>query len=161
MERFTIPGGASDVTVAGNIAYVGAYDGLRLIDIIIFPNGAFTETVTLTYRHLWQDQAIGERVGLGHTFEVSAVSAVTGQPAQLTPGQTFAFLIQYTDAEKGPAIEDTIALYYWNGQQWLKEPNSVVDPLSNTIAANPDHWPTLWAVLGETRRLVLPLILKK
>jgi len=128
---------------------------------LIFPGGAFTETVTLTYRHLWKDQEVGERVGLGHTFEVSAVSAATGQPAQLAPGQTFAFLIRYTDAEKGPAIEDTIALYYWNGQQWLKEPSSVVDPISNTIAANPDHWPTLWAVLGETRRLVLPLILKK
>ncbi|NJN97308.1 MAG: hypothetical protein HC875_26105 [Anaerolineales bacterium] len=125
---------------------------------LIFPSGAFTETVTLTYRHLWQDQDVGERVGLGHTFEVSAVSAATGQPAQLVPGQTFAFLIRYTDAEKGPAIEDTLALYYWNGQQWLKEPSSGVDPISNTITANPDHWATLWAVLGETRRMVLPVI---
>ncbi|MBE7471205.1 MAG: hypothetical protein HS114_18865 [Anaerolineales bacterium] len=177
---------ADELAVQNNYVYVaGREDGLLILRLIrhkisgtirprggvllsagedthlIFPNGAFTETVTLTYRHLWQDQAVGERVGLGHTFEVSAVSAATGQPAQLAPGQTFAFLIRYTDAEKGPAIEDTIALYYWNGQQWLKEPSSVVDPLSNTIAANPDHWPTLWTVLGETRRMVLPLILKK
>lgn len=128
---------------------------------LTFPGGAFTGTVTLTYRQLWQDQDVGERVGLGHTFELSAISSTTGQPAQLAPGQTFDLSVQYTDAEKGSAIEETIALYYWDGKQWVKEPSSVVDPAGHTVTARPDHWATLWAVLGETRRMFLPAILKK
>jgi hypothetical protein len=61
--------------------------------------------------------------------------------------------------EKGPAIENTLALYWWNGSQWIKETSSVVDTAANTITAAPDHF-SLWAVLGETRRVYLPLTLK-
>jgi hypothetical protein len=37
--------------------------------------------------------------------------------------------------------------------------SSVVDTIANTITAAPNHF-SLWAVLGETRRVYLPLILK-
>ena len=83
----------------------------------------------------------------------------TGQPAQIAPGQTYTLTVQYTDAEKGPAIESTLALYYWDGSQWVKEPTSVVDTANNVVTATPDHF-SKWAVLGETRRLYLPLVLK-
>ncbi len=67
--------------------------------------------------------------------------------------------VQYINAEKGPAIEDTLALYYWDGRQWVKELSSVVDAAANTVRATPDHF-SLWAVLGETRRVHLPLVLR-
>jgi hypothetical protein len=97
--------------------------------------------------------------GIGHTFDVTAVYSDTGQPAHLAPGQTYAVTVHYTDAEKGPAIEDTLALYAWDGSQWVKEPSSAVDPVAKTVTATPDHL-SLWAVLGETRWVFLPLVLR-
>jgi len=90
---------------------------------------------------------------------VTAVYSDTGQPAQLAPGQTYTITVRYTDAEKGPVIENTLALYYWNGSGWVKEPSSVVDTVANTVRATPNHF-SLWAVLGETRRIYLPLVLR-
>jgi hypothetical protein len=92
-------------------------------------------------------------------YDVTAVYSDTGQPAHLAPGQTYAVTVHYTDAEKGPAIEDTLALYAWDGSQWVKEPGSVVDPVAKTVTASPDHL-SLWAVLGETRWVFLPLVLR-
>jgi hypothetical protein len=33
-------------------------------------------------------------------------------------------------------VEDTLALYYWDGSQWVKEPSSVVDTAANTVTAH-------------------------
>ena len=148
--RYKITGGIS--TSGG---YLGSPNGDTYLN---FPGGAFTDIVVLTYRHLWQDQDVGDLVGIGHTFELEAVYHVSGQPAQLAPDQSFDILVQYTDTEKGPAIEDTLALYYWDGSQWVREPSSMVDTNSKLVTAKPNHWATLWAVLGETRRTFLPTI---
>lgn len=181
---FYTPGSAWNVAVVGNYVYVADGESglviLRLLQdsvtgsvpttggslssteedtTLVFPNGAFTQTVTLTYRHLWTDQDTSPLVGIGHTFDVTAVYSDTGQPAHLAPGQTYAVTVHYTDAEKGPAIEDTLALYAWDGSQWLKELSSVVDPVAKTVTATPDHL-SLWAVLGETRRVFLPFVLR-
>ncbi|NJN94458.1 MAG: hypothetical protein HC875_10380 [Anaerolineales bacterium] len=179
-----VTGWIDDLDVQNNYVYVAAEDkGLQILRLLrhkitggvstsggylsshgtylAFPAGAFTDMVALTYRHLWQDQDEGDLVGIGHTFELEAIYHLTGQPAQLASSQTFDILVQYTDAEQGPAIEDTLALYYWNGSQWLKEASSAVDPAGNTVTAQPNHWATLWAVLGETRRTFLPIILDK
>ncbi len=71
--------------------------------------------------------------------------------------QPYTLTIQYTDAEKGPAIENTLALYYWDGAQWVQEPTGAVNAAANTITATPNHF-SFWAVLGQTQRLFLPLI---
>lgn len=97
--------------------------------------------------------------GIGHVFDVTAVYSDTGQPAQLAPGQAYTLTVQYTDTEKGPAIESTLALYWWDGSQWVKEDSSVVDTAANTITATPNHF-SRWAVLGETRRVYLPLVMR-
>jgi hypothetical protein len=57
-------------------------------------------------------------------------------------------------------IEATLALYYWDGEQWVKETTSLVDVNTNTIMAAPDHFGQ-WAVLGEAYKLnYLPIINK-
>ena len=179
-----LPGVVIDVAVSGSYAYVADGEGglviLRLLrdkvigsipptggnlsstsgdTQFIFPAGAVTQTITIVYRHLWTDQDTGPLTGIGHTFEVTAVYSDTGQPAQLAPGQTYTITVRYTDAEKGPVIENTLAFYYWNGSSWVKEPSSVVDTVGNTVRATPNHF-SLWAVLGETRRIYLPLVLR-
>ena len=56
-------------------------------------------------------------------------------------------------------MEETLALYSWDGSQWVKEPSSVVDTAANMVTAHPNHF-SRWAVLGETRRVYLPLVLR-
>ncbi len=99
----------------------------------------------------------GDLTRVGRTFKIVAAYSDTGQPAQIAPGQTYTLTALYTDAERGAAIEDTLALYSWDGSQWVKEPGSVVDAANHTVTAWPDHF-SLWTVLGETRRSFLPLI---
>jgi hypothetical protein len=181
---YDTPGWAHGVAVSGSYAYVANGGGglviLRMLrdkvtgsipttggslsstsgdTQFFFPAGAVTQTITLVYRHLWTDQDTGSLTGIGHTFEVTAIYSDTGQPAQLAPGQTYTITVHYTDAEKGPVIENTLALYYWDGNKWVKEPSSVVDPANNRVTARPNHL-SLWAVLGETRRVYLPLVLR-
>jgi hypothetical protein len=70
------------------------------------------------------------------------------------------------------AIEDSLALYSRDGDRWVKDPYSTVATgtavLSGTnavfsdlnmVVAIPDHF-SLWAVLGETRRVFLPSVLR-
>jgi len=126
---------------------------------IQIPAGAITDTIVITYTPAYGMPPGGNVAGIGHVFDVTAVYSSTGQPAQIAFGHTYTVTVQYTDAEKGPAIENTLALYYWDGSQWVKESSSVVDNIANTVTATPDHF-SLWAVLGETRRVYLPLIMR-
>lgn len=124
----------------------------------IFPSGTFTDTVTVTHTtHFGRAPSAGSLIGIGRFFEITAIHSSTGQPAQ--PTRPYTVTVQYADAERGPAIENTLALYYWDGTQWVRESTSVVAPEANMVTATPDHF-GLWAVLGETRRVFLPVILK-
>ncbi|MDW8069364.1 MAG: hypothetical protein RML46_10650 [Anaerolineae bacterium] len=128
---------------------------------LTFPPGAFTDTVVITYTAR-SPQGVpppGDRVGIGRFFEVTAVYSATGQPARLAPGMTFTMTVGYTDAERGPAIEDTLALYWWENGQWRREETSWVDPAQNIVAARPNHL-SLWGVLGQTHRVFLPIVLR-
>ena len=73
--------------------------------------------------------------------------------------EPYTITVSYDDGELGMAIEDTLALYYWDGSQWVKDPSSVVDPFGNNVQATPDHFSS-WAVLGEPRRVFVPLVMK-
>jgi len=127
----------------------------------IFPADTFSETVIVTHvaRFPAHAPSPGELIGIGHVFDVSAVYESSRLPAEPLPGRTYTLTVHYTDAEKGPAIENTLALYYWDGNQWVKEPSSEVDVNANTVTAHPNHF-SLWAVLGETKRVYLPLVLR-
>ena len=121
----------------------------------ILPGGAFTQTVRLTCSLLEADQDTGALAGIGRTFDLTAVYSDTGWLAELTPGASYTATITYTMS--GPAIEETLALYYWDGDGWVKEPTSQLNLGDNTITATPDHF-SAWALLGETNHIYLPLI---
>jgi hypothetical protein len=182
---YDTPGYANGVALAGSYAYVAGSDPARAVlrllrdkvttsipssggslsstsgdTSLVFSSGAFTATVTLTYRHLWTDQDVGPLAGIGRTFDLSAVYSDTGQVAQLAPGQSFTATVHYTDTELGPASESTLALYAWDGSQWVQEPSSVLDTSANTVSATPNHL-GMFAVLGETHRLFLPVVMKR
>lgn len=134
-----------------------SYHGDTTIQI---PPAAISDAVDITLEPAYGAMpAGGDLTGIDHVFDVSITDQQSGQPAQLAPGKNYTLSVQYTNDEKGAAIEDTLVLYWWDGGQWVKEPSSVVDVDANTVTATPDHF-SLWAVLGETKRVYLPLVPK-
>ena len=179
-------GGAADLAVAGDLIYVAdragglailrhaqeavgtiTTEGGTLVSAsdgttYTFPAGTFTDTVTITHtpRRSGLPAAPEGLVGIGHGYEIGAVYAASGQSAQPAPGRTYSVTVQYSNAERGMAIEGTLALYAWDGSGWVKEPTSTVDATANRVTATPDHF-SLWAIFGQTRRLFLPAVLKR
>jgi hypothetical protein len=146
VEAFIPMTGGSLTSLADNTTY-------------FFPSDTFTDTVVVTHTARFPGNApsSGNLVGISHVFSATAVYSNMGQLAQ--PTRPYTITVGYTDTEKGPAIENTLALYHWDESQWVKEPSSVVDPDANTVTAMLDHF-SLWAVLGETRRVFLPVVLR-
>lgn len=128
----------------------------------IFPSGAFTETVILVHSpcSLNTLPATGELASNGLAFDVTAIYSSTGQLAQLAPGTHFTLTIE--PLTKGPLIPGTLALWWWDesGAAWSQAGIiSAVDTAQQRMTAQVDHL-SLFAVLGETRRVYLPLVLK-
>ena len=120
-----------------------------------FPPGTFIDTVIVTHTVKYTDiPSFAPMVGIGHFYDVTAVYSNTGLPA--TPYLPYTITIGYADWEKGSVIEDSLALYNWDGAQWVPEPTSLVYPDSNQLIAHPDHFST-WGIWGETLRTFLPV----
>ncbi len=76
------------------------------------------------------------------------------------PGFSYTAVISYSNI--GLIDEDTLGLYWWDAglDAWSQDGiSSTVDTLDNVLTARVGHF-SLFAVLGETRRLYLPLILR-
>lgn len=123
-----------------------------------FSADTFAESVTLTHTaQLPDDMPEAESLShIHHFFEITAVSQ-NGTPITNVANTTYEIEIEYTDLEKGTVMENTLALYYWDGTQWQKEPSSSVDPMTNSIQATPNRF-GLWGVFGETVQTYLPII---
>ncbi len=180
---YHLPGTAQDLAVYDGYAYVPAFGyGLSIFvhlprvvwsiapsggtltspydgTAYAFASGTFQNTTWITHTHLLNTDlpSFGNLEGIGHAYQVVTKDTVTGQPVE--PGQAYDVTIQYSEEDRGAVIESTLALYYWNGSQWVREPTSSVDTTANTITASPTHFST-WAILGETRRIYLPLTVR-
>jgi hypothetical protein len=121
-----------------------------------FPAGTFTTTADIT--HIAQLPSslppTGDLLNIGHAFHITT----TAEPAA---EQSYTVAVKYDDWQKGPVLENTLALYWWNGSAWIKEPTSTIDADHNLVKATPKHM-SLWAVLGQTyqNHVYLPLIKK-
>jgi hypothetical protein len=139
----------------GSLVYV---DSMGLTTTIQIPPGAVSETVQVSYTPLpavtYPPAGLNE---IGRAFDLKAVISGTNQivTSVLEP---YTISVVYAQSELGSAAENTLALYWWNGTQWQKEPTSTVNPSENTISATPDHF-SLFVVLGE-RQVYLPIVLK-
>jgi hypothetical protein len=126
----------------------------------IFPANTFTSAVILThtFRPAAQAPSTGNLLGVNHFYQLNAVYSDTRQPAQIAPGQSYSVSIQYTDTDLGAAIENSLQLYYWDGVYWSPQGiTSTVNITRNVLVAQVDHL-SLFAVLGETRQIYLPLL---
>jgi peptide/nickel transport system substrate-binding protein len=122
-----------------------------------FGADTFAETTVITYTNLPSPRTPTDLVGVGRFFALEASSAATGQP--ISPQTSYELEVTYAQASVPRHMdESTLALYIWNGTQWVREPTSEVDLEANVVTARPDHF-SIWAVLGETSHSVyLPLI---
>lgn len=168
-----VPGLIDDISISGNLMVVTEFlNGVGLLrllreketDVISpaggyldaasgnasfnVPAGSFADTVELTYRHLFYDEPSVDLLAIGRTFELTAVYSCTDNVAPLADGQVIAMTLNYSEAEIGPAIEDTLALYFWDGSEWVRESSGQLNTEDNLINATVNHL-GLWAILGE------------
>ena len=111
-----------------------------------FDADTFSEEVTVTHVPLSPVDvpSFEDLRSAGHTYSAEAML----EDVLVDPALPYTVVIEYTDSEVGGILEDTLALYYWDGDSWEPEPTSVLDIDANTLTATPDHF-SYWAVLGE------------
>lgn len=119
----------------------------------------FTDTVKWYINRFPDSKAETAPGAIGVMWELDAIYATDGQPALTQPGQTYTITVAYNPAAVPTDFpEEKLALYYWNGSVWVKEPTSVVDTQAHTITATPNHF-SLWSGLALDN-VFLPLITK-
>jgi peptide/nickel transport system substrate-binding protein len=141
----------------GSLTYT---DTNELTSTIQIPPGAVTQTTELRYTPLSGiDGYPCDLIEIGHSFDLAALISDTRESLS-SLNDNCTVTVSYADSELGVAIEGTLALYYWDGSQWVKEPSSTVNTILNVVQGTPSHL-SEWAVLGETNRDLLPLVLSR
>jgi hypothetical protein len=83
--------------------------------------------------------------GIGHTFELEAADG-GGHP--VAPAKPYTTSVQYSAYQSTGIDASTLALYWWDGGRWNREPTSRVDMAARIVTAQPAHF-SLWAVFGS------------
>jgi ligand-binding sensor domain-containing protein len=123
---------------------------------VVFPPGAVSLETTLIYTRTFPAPT-GNLEGIDHFFDMRAVISGTMTPVT-SFSQPFTVTVDYTEAELGSALENSLSLYSWNGLAWVQE-SSVRDTVLNQVTSTLDHL-THFAVLGETNRIYMPLLFR-
>ena len=128
--------------------------------VITADSNVFSDTVAIVY----SPQPIvsdGDLENVGVFYNLDATYMANQQPAQPRPGQAYSITVSYEQEDVPAGVNEAeLALYYWNGDIWVKEPTSLVDVVANTVSAMPNHFSS-WAILGEKDKgIYLPVILK-
>ncbi len=148
------------------VAHIGPGGGALILPhdhiTYTFPAGAFTETISIAHTPYrpWRLPSTAPLASSRHAFDVTAVYSDTGQPAQLAPGQHFTITIDPLD--KGTLIPGTLALWWWDEDDTTWSQTGITTTVSadgGQLTAQVSHL-SLFAVLGETRRVYLPLVLR-
>ena len=122
-------------------AFIPASGGMLVTPDVCFgfPANTFSSAVSITTRIL-PDQSVYPNTGqalarIGPVYEVSASSG--GAQGSVQPALSFSMVFQYEDTDIAHVDEGTLALYSWNGQEWVRESTSIVDKVNNLVVANP------------------------
>ncbi|HEU5102028.1 MAG TPA: hypothetical protein VFU22_23560, partial [Roseiflexaceae bacterium] len=138
------PGGATIETTVGRVTYT-------------IPTGAFSDTVMLDHR-LRPANDLPPAPGLariGPAFEITASYTPTGE--MMSPTLPITIMVGYTDVERGPAVANTLGLYYLDGGTWARASVSLLDPIARRVSVASKRQ-GVWAVMGEPRRAFIPTL---
>jgi photosystem II stability/assembly factor-like uncharacterized protein len=124
---------------------------------LIFPSGAVTTTVAITYTPKMASQApsTGDLSGF-YIFDLTAVYSGTTNLADFS-GAYYTITVDYSGTVV--AEDSRLGLYHWNNSEWIKEPTSSADFDQDLVTANPDHF-SYFALLGKSYSIFLPVVLK-
>lgn len=126
-----------------------------------FPAGVFTATTTITHTTRYLEElayARGKLVAIGAGFLVTATTGSEQQPIQ--PSQPYTIEIGYAVDQLGPALEESLALYGWDGIEWQVEATSKLNREEQRVVATPTRL-GLFALLGATHTLYTPIIMQR
>ncbi len=139
-----------------------SYNGDTTVQI---PSGAITGTIVITHTPATGISPSGNLNSIGDMFDLTAVytgadPGTAGLPAQIVPGYTYTVTVGYSGTQLGPTIEDTLGLYWWDGDTWSQQGiTNSVNTTDDVVTAQVNHF-SRFAVLGETRRVYLPVVLR-
>lgn len=115
-----------------------------------FASGTFASAAIITHTALLTGAPpTGSLIGISHFYAITATISGSGAPVQ--PLKPYTVTIVYDPADLGGAYAGGLALYAWDGGQWIKETSSRVNPVSNAVIATPTHF-SIWGVLGPARK---------
>jgi len=145
-----IPFAAADIGPEGGAVWLSYPQHLTLLQV---PAGALSETTAFELVYDSHPNAQSDRQGLNHFFTLS-----------ITPAQNVNYplplILGYN--ETLGVIRDTIRLYRLEGSTWVT--NGITASEQSTILLGQLRVqvkaPGIYGLLGETRRLYMPLILK-
>ncbi len=129
-------------------------------------SNTFNNTINLKYTQLFKpttlvrERPITETVipstgtlkDINFFYDLTA-TYLDGTPAQ--PLKPYTITLIYTPTNG--VNEASLALYYHDGTQWVKEASSRVDTVAHTVTATPNHF-SLWAILADTTPPSLTII---
>ncbi len=157
--------GVFTMSVSGGTQTFTATGGVRTT--IQIPSGALSETTTFTYTLIASTIPYPLTSGFGYagrSFELVASSPLSGQ---------ITVTLEYLDQDWiGAGIDDenTLRLYYWDGNTWDNVANACGPPIptyapdtDNNLLAAPICHLSYFALLGKTGQPIvyLPLILRR
>lgn len=124
--------------------------------IIVPPGAVPSPGGVITWAHHSPIPVRG-RADIGHFFDLQGTHLGTGDPISFTRPVTVG--VRYLEEERWGVMEDTLSLYWLSGTEWITEGIATVWKAEGILTSTTDHL-TLFAVLGETHRVYLPLMMK-
>jgi phosphonate transport system substrate-binding protein len=139
----------------GSLEYV---DTSGLTTTLQIPPGAVTDTLQLSLAPIPAVTYLpASYAEIGHSISLIAVISGTAQSVT-SLSEPYTLTFSYEQHELEGIYEGSLAVYWWDGTSWVKEPTSAVDPVADIVSATPDHFSS-FAVLG-VGNVYLPLVVK-
>ena len=142
-----------------NAAIVSFNDGQGDSGSIAMPAGSVSVNtqIVVTPALTTSGEPSGFRLG-NLAFNVQGYKSSDGSAVDLTFTAPVQITLMYTDASRGPLVEDSLRLFYWNGSSWEDAAcgDYVRDPAHDTITVPVCHF-SQFALGGTTIPVFLPI----
>jgi hypothetical protein len=115
------------------------------------PPGALSAPSVFTISYHIPPTTTGQLRGMDHFFDLDGTQTVFATPLTLT--------VSYSESMRGPIVPGTENLYRWQDSQWVADSITLASRCSDGLSAQITHF-SLFGVLGESKRVYLPIVLK-
>jgi hypothetical protein len=153
ISQYVVPGSSSGYVSPGSGGTVHSPDRLAKAH---FPAGAVDQDVEVTISPAGSPPT-GHEFPV-YLFEMTAVISGTETPVVST-SDSYSMTVRYTSGTKRAALEDTIGLYSWDGNEWVDE-GGTLDTGTRVVSATLDHM-TYFGLLGDTNLAYIPVTMKR